>query len=177
MSLMTSLASTGTATGRLSMGSLTTIAAMTQLLPYPVLAGPAAEPSWNHAAAQTFLPRRRNKVSSIATVTGCPAGTSSLTTSLATARPRSSGSQRARAKNECARSCGQIRDRPAPASMPHTVRLPVCARNPQASMVKVRKDGAVNNGAKQASTLASEPGGDSVVSGSISGVPFRQRFH
>jgi hypothetical protein len=44
-------------------------------------------------------------------------------------------------------------------------------------MVKVRKDGAVNNGAKQASTLASEPGSDSVVSGSISGIPFHQRFH
>jgi hypothetical protein len=45
VSLMTSLASTGTATGRLSMGSLTTMAAITQLLPYPVLAGPGAEPS------------------------------------------------------------------------------------------------------------------------------------
>ena len=43
------------------MGSLTTMAAMTQLLPYPVLAGPGAEPSWNQDAAQTFLPRRRNK--------------------------------------------------------------------------------------------------------------------
>ena len=51
VSLMTSLASTGTATGRLIMGSLTTMAAMTQLLPYPVLAGPAADPSWNQDAA------------------------------------------------------------------------------------------------------------------------------
>jgi hypothetical protein len=158
------------------MGSMTTTAAMTQLLPYPVLAGPAAEPSWNQDAAHTFFPRRRNKVSSIATVTGCPAGTSSATTSFAAATPRSSGSQRARAKNQCARSCGQIRDRPAPASIPHTVRFPVCARNPQASMVKVRKDGAVNNGAKQASTLASEPGTGSVASGSIGGNPFHQRF-
>ena len=32
-------------------GSRTTIAVITQLLPYPVLAGPAAEPSWNHAGA------------------------------------------------------------------------------------------------------------------------------
>jgi len=126
---------------------------------------------------KAFFPRRRNRVSSIATVTGCPAGTSSLTTSRATARPRSSGLQRARAKNECARSCGQIADRPAPASMPHTVRFPVCARNPQASIVKVRKDGAVNNEAKQASTLASEPGSGSVASWSIGGNPFHQRFH
>ena len=43
--LMTSLVSTGTATGRLTMGRLTTMAPITQLLPYPVLAGPGAEPS------------------------------------------------------------------------------------------------------------------------------------
>jgi hypothetical protein len=66
-------------------GSRTTTAAITQLLPYPVLAGPDADPSWNQDAARTFLPRRRNKASSIATVTGCPAGTSSAATSLATA--------------------------------------------------------------------------------------------
>jgi hypothetical protein len=70
VSLMTSLASTGMATGLLIMGSRTTTAATTQLLPYPVLAGPGADPSWNHDAAQTFLPRRRNNVSSIATMTG-----------------------------------------------------------------------------------------------------------
>jgi hypothetical protein len=45
VSLITSLASTGTATGRLIMGSHATTAATTQLLPYPVLAGPWAEPS------------------------------------------------------------------------------------------------------------------------------------
>jgi len=122
--LTTSLASTGSATGRARNGSRTTIARTTQLLPRPVLCRPCAEPSWNQEAAQTFLPRRRNKVSSIATSTGCPAGTSSDTTRRATARPRSSGSQRAPEKNQCARSWGQIRDRPAPASMPHTVRLP-----------------------------------------------------
>jgi hypothetical protein len=43
--LMTGLAGTGSATGRLIMGSLTTMAAITQLLPYPVLAGSGAEPS------------------------------------------------------------------------------------------------------------------------------------
>src|SRR5512135_2961487 len=65
VSLMTSLASTGMATGRRTAGSFTTTAAITQLLPYPVFAGPGADPSWNQEAAQTFLPRRRNKVSSI----------------------------------------------------------------------------------------------------------------
>ena len=83
VSLMTSLASTGIATGRRTAGSRTTTAAITQLLPYPVFAGPGADPSWNQDAAQTFLPRRRNRVSSIATVTGSPAGTSSATTSRA----------------------------------------------------------------------------------------------
>ena len=176
VSLMTSLASTGTATGRLIIGSLTTMAAITQLLPYPVFAGPGADPSWNQEAAQTFLPRRRNKVSSIATVTGCPADTSSATTSLATVRPSSSGSQRARAKNRCARSWLHIRARSAPASIPHTVRFPVCARNPQASIVNVRNDGAVNSGANQASRLASEAGTGGVTSGSIAANPARRRF-
>ena len=117
--------------GRRTAGSFTTMAAITQLLPYPVFAGPGADPSWNQDAAQTFLPRRRNKVSSIATTTGSPAGTSSATTRRATARPRSSAFQRARAKNRCARSCGQIRDKPAPASIPHTVRFPAWDKNPK----------------------------------------------
>ena len=58
VSLMTSLASTGMATGRRTAGSRTTTAAITQLLPYPVFAGPGAEPSWNQDAAHTFFPRR-----------------------------------------------------------------------------------------------------------------------
>ena len=45
VSLMTSLASTGTATARLTMGSRTTTAAITQLLPYPVVARPCPDPS------------------------------------------------------------------------------------------------------------------------------------
>ena len=49
----------------------------------------------------------------------------------------------------------QTRDRPAPASMPHTVRFPVWATNPQARPQKVRNDGAVNSGPKAASRLAS----------------------
>ena len=98
VSLITSLASTGMATGLLIIGSRTTTAAITQVLPYPVFAGPGADPSWNHDAAHTFFPRLLAKVSSIATTTGSPAGTSSATTSLAAARPRSSAFHRARAK-------------------------------------------------------------------------------
>ena len=117
------------------------------------------------------MPRRRNSVSSIATVTGSPAGTSSPATRRATARPRSSALHRAREKNQCARSCGQARDRPAPVSMPHTVRFPVWARNPQTRPQKVRNDGVVNSGPKTASRLASEPGSGSVISGIIAGNP------
>ena len=128
-------------------------------------------------AAQTFLPRRRNKVPSIATTTGSPAGTSSATTSRAAARPSSSGLHRAREKNEWARSCGQARDKPAPASMPHTVLLPVWATNPHARPQKVQNDGAVNNGPKTASRLASDTGSGSVTSGIIAGEPrTRRRF-
>ncbi len=90
--------------GLRTVGSQTMMAAITQLLPYPIFAGPGADPSWNQEAAQTFLPRRRNRVSSMATVTGAPAGTSSATTSFATVRPSSPGLHRAWAKNRCARS-------------------------------------------------------------------------
>ena len=174
--LTTSLASTGIAAGRSRKGSRTMIAAITQLFPYPVLSGPAAEPTWNHDAAHTFFPRLVAKVSSIATTNDSPAGTSSFTTSLAAARPRSSALHRARAKNQCARSCGQSRDRPAPVSIPHTVRFPVCVRNPQARPQNVRNDGAVNSGASTASRFTSEEGTGSVASGSISGNPFHQRL-
>ena len=96
-------------------------------------------------------------------------------TSLAAHSPRSSGFQRAREKNRCARSCGHSRDRPAPVSIPQTVRFPGCARKPQASIVNVRNDGAVNNGANTASSVISDAGTGSTASGSISGNPFRQR--
>ena len=96
--LITSFAITGTATGREIMGSRTRTASTTQLFPYPVFAGPWAEPSWNHDAAQTFFPRLRNSVSSISTSTGPSPGTSSAITSFATVIPTSSGFQRAREK-------------------------------------------------------------------------------
>jgi hypothetical protein len=166
--LITSFAITGTATGRDMNRSRTTIASTTQLFPYPVFAGPCAEPSWNHDAAQTFFPRLLKRVSSTATSTGAPAGTSSDTTSRAAARPRSPAFHRAREKNPCARSCGQHRESPAPDSIPQTVRLPGWARKPQARPVNVRNDGAVNSGAKAASSVISDAG---TISGSISRRP------
>ncbi len=175
--LTTSFAVTGSATGRVQNGRDTMTASTTQLLPRPVLCFPCADPSWNQDAAQTFFPRRRNSVSSIATRTGSPAGASSSTASLATARPRSWGFQRAREKNQCARSCGHSRASPAPDSMPHTVRFPGWARKPQASMVNVRNDGAVNNGAKDTSIVISDAGTCSPASGSIGGIPFHRRSH
>jgi hypothetical protein len=51
--------------------------------------------------------------------------------------------QRAPEKNRCARSCGQIRESPAPASMPQTVRRPVWGRNPSANAQNVAYVGAV----------------------------------
>src|SRR5258706_15496902 len=51
--------------------------------------------------------------------------------------------------------------------MPHTVRLPVWARNPAASAQNVRNDGAVNNGRKQTSRAISEAGSCTVGAGSI----------
>jgi hypothetical protein len=82
---------TGTATGLDSTGSRTMTARTTQLFPYPVFAGPGADPSWNHNAAQTFLPRLLNRVSSTTAPAAWPSGTSRDTTSRATASPRSSG--------------------------------------------------------------------------------------
>lgn len=90
-------------TGREQNGSLTTIAAITQLLPRPTWRVPVAEPSWNQPIACTFLPVRLNNVSSTATSTGAPPGTNTATVSLARTRPRSSALHRAAEKNRCAR--------------------------------------------------------------------------
>ncbi len=118
----------------------------------------------------------RNSVSSISTSTGPWSGTSSAITSFAVHSPRSSGFQRAREKKECARSWLHSRDRAAPISIPHTVRFPDCARNPQASAVNVRNDGAVNNGENTASSVISDAGSGSATSGGIGGNLIRQRY-
>jgi hypothetical protein len=173
LSFMTSLASTGT--GRLIIGSRTTIAAMTQLLPYSVLVGPAAEPSCNQDAAYSF-PRLRNKVSSIPTslaVRRTPAA-------RPPASPRPGPGHRGPSGRGRRTSAPGHRARSGSGPRRTVSRTPSTSRsargNPQASTVKVRKDVAVNNGAKQASRLASEPGSVSVASGNISGNPFHQRF-
>ena len=75
----------------------------------------------------------------------------------------------AREKNECARSCSHRPARPAPESIPQTVRLPLWARNPQARPQNVRNDGAVNSGVKAASSVISDAG--TAASGSMSGNP------
>jgi hypothetical protein len=58
-----------------------------------------------------------------------------------------------------------MRDRPAPTSIPHTVRRPVPASIPHAIAQNVRNVGAVKHGRKAASRPASEEG--RVKSGSI----------
>jgi hypothetical protein len=67
------------------------------------------------------------------------------------------------------------RDSPAPASIPHTVRRPAWARNPQARPQNVRKEGAVNSEPNEASSIISEAGRCGVASGSIGGNPFHRR--
>jgi hypothetical protein len=101
-----SRAITGTATGRAQNGSSTRIARIariTQVLPYPIFSFERADPSWVHSAAQTFLPRRRSRVSSTATCTRAPAGISAWITAPASRRPNSWGSQAAREKNRWTR--------------------------------------------------------------------------
>jgi hypothetical protein len=98
------------------------------------------------ARPKPFGQDRRKTVSSAAARSGSPGGTSSATASRAAARPSSTGSQRARAKNECARSCGHALPRPAPSSIPVTVRRRGWAASPAARAQNVRKPGAVKHG-------------------------------
>ena len=83
----------GRHTGWQQNGSRTTIPTITHRLPRPSLAGPWAAPSWVQNAWCTFLPQRRNKVSSTATVIGASAASSRSTISRATASPSRSVSQ------------------------------------------------------------------------------------
>jgi hypothetical protein len=93
-----SRASTGRHTGRVHHGRLTTIPTVTKQVPKLSFARAGAEASCCQHAPNTLRPDRRNTESSTATVTAPPAGTSSPTTSRATARPSSSRSHTARAK-------------------------------------------------------------------------------
>lgn len=158
---------TGSATARPVNGTFTTIAATTQLLPNAVAFAPAAEPSWNHEAAHTFFPRRLNKVSSTATSTAVPSGTSSSTAIRASPSPSRAGSQDRRAKNECARSCGHRPAMPAPDSIPRTARVPEQQTKPATSTQNVSNDGAVNTGRNRSSSSASDGGTAMFKEGSI----------
>ena len=109
----------------------TTIAATTQLFPYPVFAGPGAEPSWNHDAAHTFLPRRRNKrvvdrhghrLPGRAPAAPPPAGRRP--------GPAHRGSSGRGRRTSAPGHAARAGDRPAPASIPHTVRLPGLREEP-----------------------------------------------
>ena len=172
-----SLASTGMATGRLMAGRLTTTAAITQLLPYPSSQAPTRS-----GRGTTTLPAPSCR----AFGTGChrsrrppaprraPAAPPPASPRPGPARPGSTGRGR---RTGAPGSWLQQRARPAPARMPHTVRYPGWARNPQARPQNVRNDGAVNNGARPASSVISDAGTGSVACTSVGGNPFHRRFH
>ena len=170
--LTASRASTGRHTGRDSAGSVT-IPAMTRLFTVPGLVLPTLGP--------VVEPRRPPRPSCRGGGTGChrsppsPAPVRDRPASLPggpgkaqiTGLPPGAGEEIMRPVVR------PVRDRPAPVSIPHTVRRPVCAQNPQASAQNVRNDGAVKHGWNQASSTSSEAG--KVPSGSIGGIPFSSR--
>ena len=120
-----------------------------------------------------FLTRLGNRVSSIATVIGASAASRWVTINSASSDPTCRGHHRAAEKNRCARPWCHIRARPAPVSIPHTVRPAGCANSPAISIVNVWKVGAVKHGRKVTSTRVSAPG--KVRTRSIGGTLFRLR--
>jgi hypothetical protein len=87
----------------------------------------------------------------------------------ASSSPTWRGDHRAAEKNRCARPWCHIWAKPAPVSIPHTVRLTGCPNNPATIIVNVSKVGAVKHGRK----VASAPG--RVGTRSIGGTLFRLR--
>jgi hypothetical protein len=103
-------------------------------------------------------PARRYRVSSTTSRSAPSPSTSRAQISPSSRRPSWSGDQRAAAKNRCARLWCQRPASCAPASIPHTVRVPGWATNPATSQLKVVKVGAVKQPRKQASRSTSEGG-------------------
>jgi hypothetical protein len=161
-----SRAITGSATGREANGSVTTIATTTKQVPRPTGFGPLAAPSCCQAAPNTFFPERLNNVSSTASVIAASGASRARTITCDRRMPSVSALQAAREKKEWTRSCGQVRSRFAPVSIPVTVRLPVCPTSPATSAANVAKLGVVNTLAFW-STASSEAG--TVGNGSIRG--------
>src|SRR2546421_6062541 len=157
----------GRHTGRVMNGSRTTTPTTTQRWPKASLLRPGADPSWLHDAPWTFLPRRRWAVSSTANTITASASTRWVTIRSSTIRPTASIDHTARAKNRWTRSCDQVRARPAPASIPQTVLLPVWAIMPTTVAVNTTSVGLVKHPAKASNSRRSEAG--RVRPGSIGG--------
>lgn len=148
---------TGRHTARVVNGSVTTRPRITHRLPRET-ALPGWEPSCDQNAWCTLRPRRRNSVSSTATSSPAPAGTKRSTTSRASTRPTRSTDHRAAEKNRCARWWLTVRAAPAPSSIPHTVRRPVCADRPTTSSWNIANVGAVKHDANASNSAARDSG-------------------
>src|SRR6266516_3665859 len=160
-------AATGRQTGRVMNGSRTTTPTTTHRWPKASLLRLGADPSWIHDAPWTFLPRRRWAVSSTAITITASASTRWATIRSSTIRPTASIDHTARAKNRWTRSCDQVGARPAPASIPQTVLLPVRAIMPTTIAVNTTSVGLVKHPAKASNNRRSEAG--KVRPGSIGG--------
>jgi hypothetical protein len=108
----------------------------------------------------------------IATVTGCPAGTSSATTSFAAARPSSSALHRVREKDPCAQLCGQARVGQHAAHCPRA-RL---RQEPAGQDAEGTERRGGEQRPEQGQRARSETGSGSVTSGIMAGKPAHRRF-
>jgi hypothetical protein len=158
---------TGRQTGRVMNGRRTTTPTTTQRWPKANLLRLGADPSWIHDAPWTFFPRRRWAVSSTASTITASLSTRWVTTRSSTISPTASIDHTARAKNRWTRSCDHAWARPAPASIPQTVLLPVWATMPRTIAVNTTNVGLVKHPAKASNKRRSEAG--KVSPGSISG--------